>query len=206
MRSRGLGRPTFLGAFAQPARRIFSHLTELVDRKGPSLADFRAELATLGLLGVRFTPEAYAAALGNRLEIEITIAEYPDAQSTLMGSEAAREGNLAEIAYNADRNEAVVLVRESLKRYPWPSYELQVYHELSHLAAGHPLRVAKRGRASEIFQSLGTRLARRVPGGGAVEGGMLSSQEEEASKRAKWLVLAGASPDVFAGDDTDRLT
>lgn len=180
-------------------------MVELIDRERPSLADFRAELAALDLRGSGFTPEDYAAALGNRLGIEIIIAEYPDARSPLIRGDAAREGNLAEVAYNADLNEAVVLVRESLKRYPWPAHELQVYHELSHLAAGHPLRVQKRGRAATVLEGLGVRLAQRPPKGDLAEEYRLASQEEEASKRAKWLVLAGASPDIFAGD-ADRLT
>lgn len=206
MRNHGARRPASVGPLARMARRIFSHLVELIDRERPSLADFRAELAALGLLGRGFTPEAYAVALGDRLGIEIVIAEYPDSASALMLGEATREGNLAEVAYNADRNEAVVLVRESLKLYPWPTHELQLYHELSHLAAGHPLRVQEHDRIARIAKGIGVRLARRPPREDLAKGDRLALQEHEASKRAKWLVLAGTSPEMFGGEGSDRLT
>ncbi len=162
-------------------------------------------MATLGLLGREFTPEEYAQALGHYLGITVVIAEYPDVSSALMRGEILKEGHLAEVVYNANRNEAVFLVRESLKHYPWPTYELQLYHELSHIVAGHPLEIRGDGRVMEMIKSLGVRLAQRPPRMDSTEERHVL-QEEEAKKRAKWLILAATWPDIFATEDTNRLT
>jgi hypothetical protein len=137
-----------------------------------------------------------------------------------VAGELAAEGNLAEVVYDDPTGRALVLVRESLRYRPWPAYELSLFHELSHLAAGHPLRV-KRARGNGTgsrFRALGAgRLARGEPSvlsgneeRGFEERGFEELKREvlepEARKRAKWLVLAGTCPEAFEADKADRLT
>jgi hypothetical protein len=131
------------------------------------------------------------------------------------GRGVGRGGDLAEVVYDDPTGKALVRVRESLRYRPWPAYELSLFHELSHLAAGHPLRV-KRAQGNETgsrFRALGTsRLARREPSvlSGNEERGFeeLKSEvlEPEARKRAKWLMLAGTCPEAFEAEKADRLT
>jgi hypothetical protein len=196
----------------------WSHFKWVVGLRDPSelsVEDFRLELAELGLLGRAFGPEEYRAALEEYLGVEITVEELPDAEGGAVAGELAAEGNLAEVVYDDPTGRALVLVRESLRYRPWPAYELSVFHELSHLAAGHPLRV-KRARGNGTgsrFRALGAgRLARgerSVLSGDEERGfeGLKSDVlEPEARKRAKWLVLAGTCPEAFEADKADRLT
>lgn len=153
---------------------VGDHLKEIGGFKDPSeLAreDFRVELSRLNLLGSRFTVSEYLAALEEDLGVEISIEEVPDSGAEVWSADLVAGGNLAEVAYSEERGEATILVREGLRRAPWPAYELAVYHELSHLAAGHPARF-KQGESRDVF-------------------------EQEADTRARWLVLAGAMPEVF---------
>lgn len=155
-------------------RSVGDHLKEIGGFNG-SLElireDLRVELARFNLLGKKFTVSEYLAALEEGLGVEITIEEVPDSGSEIWNADLVAEGNLAEVAYNEERREALILVRESLRRAPWPAYELAVYHELSHLAAGHPSRPGQDG-SGNIF-------------------------EREADLRARWLMLAGTAPEVF---------
>lgn len=175
--------------------------------------DFQLELAELGLLGRPFGPEEYRAALEEHLGIEIIIEELPDAEDGVLDDQAAGEGVRAEVVVMEESGNAVVLVRQSLRYQPWPAYELSVFHELSHLAAGHPLRVKqvrKNGLQSKKFWVLGSRLVRREPRSLASEEDLEDLKqkvfEPEARKRAKWLVLAGAFPQTFEAEKVNRLT
>lgn len=206
-----------------PFASVWSHLKELLKEVGvmrdPSnvtLEDFRLELADLGLLGRPFGPEEYAAALEEYLGIEIGIEEIPDAGGGPMACELAGqmavEGILAEVVVDEETGDAVIFARESLRYQPWPAYELSIFHELSHLAAGHPLRV-KRARERGVrnkFRALGSRLARREPSppasGEELEKLKQKVFEPEARKRAKWLVLAGTCPRAFEAEKANRLT
>lgn len=155
-------------------RSLGSHLKEIGGFKGPlelTQGNLTAELARFNLLGSKFTVSEYLAALGEDLGVEIIIEEIPDFGSEAWSADLVAEGNLAEVAYSEERREAIILVRESLRRAPWPAYELAVYHELSHLAAGHPLR-SDHDEGRDVF-------------------------EQEADIRARWLVLASTIPEVF---------
>jgi hypothetical protein len=82
----------------------------------------------------------------------------PDAEDGVLDGQGAGEGVRAEVIVMEESGNAVVLVRESLRYQPWPAYELSVFHELSHLAVGHPLRVKqarKNGIKSKKFWVLG---------------------------------------------------
>ena len=195
-------------------RHIGFHLREVAGLGRPSLEDFQIELANLGLLGKRFTPIDYARALGDRFGIGITIEAFPDLGIGLAKRDVLEEGTLAEVFYNEDLREAVILVRESLRYRPWPAYELKLYHELSHLAAGHPVRIRMGGemgrkhRFAHMPRDL--RLARRpaisLASQNEIEKLVREVYEPEARRRAKWLVFAGTVPDVFEKEGTNRVT
>lgn len=200
---RGLG-----GAF----RSVVSHLKEVGGFNGPldrTREDLRAELASLGLLGKRFGIEEYRAALEKRLGIGIEIEEVPD-RGTAWSDEFAAEGIIAEVLYNSERREALILMRDSLREEPWPAYELAVFHELSHLAAGHHLRILEAWRRTEgsVLEWLTLGLGEGSPGfeaDGNSARSITEAFEVEARNRAKWLVFAGMFARAFASEGADRV-
>lgn len=145
----------------------------------------REELAESGLLGGTFTPDDYRRALQSRLDTKITIEEVPDVGESRWRVALEAAGHGAEVAYSPERGEAVVLVRASLRRGPWPTFDLTLYHELSHLAAGHHLT-----RTNGLW-----RLRKGKP----------ESLEVEARHRANWLVVAGVFGGLPAPVDLDRV-
>ncbi len=199
---------------------VGAHLLEVSGFRSPSREDFRVELAGLGLLGRRFGPVEYASALEEALGVRISLEEFPDVSFALAGRELLEEGTLAEVFYGEATREALVLVRESLKMRPWPAYELAVYHELSHLAAGHPVKVRAEARGGRRrLRALPVAVARSGPRSGEAAEGRRGRggekvlaelarrvYEPEAKRRARWLVLAGSYPEVFEGIGADRLT
>lgn len=200
---------------AAPFAAIWSHLKEVGGMHSPeelTEEDFRLELADLGLLGRPFGPEEYRRALEERLGVEIHIEEIPaEAEGVILRGAPARNGDMAEVVIDGETGRAVVVVRESLRAAPWPAYELSLFHELSHLAAGHQLRVARDPRRR--FRSLETRLAAGEPpkmGSPAAPEDLERFEEEvlepEARRRAKWLVLAGTCPRAFEAERANCLT
>lgn len=197
---------------------LWFHLKEVAGLHDPSeltLEDFRLELAELGLLGRSFGPEEYRVALEKRLGIEISVEELPDAEGGPLAGQLAAEGNLAEVVVDEESGHAVILARESLRDRPWPVYELGIFHELSHLAAGHPLRVKQAlgtgKKSGRWFRRLASRLALQAPEGATNREDVEQPREEEvfepeARKRAKWCVLAGTCPDAFEAERANRLT
>lgn len=154
----------------------------------------RVELARLDLLGRAFTPEDYLEALGRELGVEIALKDYPDCGQGMVSGEAPPEDVLGEVNYDESNGRVIILVRESLKRRPWPAYELCVLHEGSHLAAGHHLRRDK--------------LRMRPLGEGATgspEIRKLAKYEDEARIRAKWLLLASMAPEAFENEGINRI-
>ncbi len=145
----------------------------------------REELAESGLLGGTFTPEDYRRALQMRLGTSITVEEVPDVGESEWRAALDAAGHGAEVAYSPERGEAVVLVRASLRREPWPTFDLTLYHELSHLAAGHHLT-----RPSGLWR---------------VRKGKAGQREVEARHRANWLVVAGVFGGLPAPVDLDRV-
>jgi hypothetical protein len=195
-------------------RRIGFHLRELAGLGRPSLEDFQIELAKLGLLGRSFVPLDYARALSVEFGIGITIEAFPDVGIGLTKQDVLEAGTLAEVFYNEHLEEAVILVRESLRYRPWPAYDLKAYHELSHLAAGHPVSIRmgdelkRRHRLGHMPRNL--RLASSPPVNPSeqddIEELVREVYEPEARRRAKWLVFAGTVPDIFEQEGTNRVT
>ena len=195
-------------------RIVGTHLKEIAGFGSPSLEGFRLELARLELLGRSFGPLDYARALEEHLGIRIVVEDFPDTRLALARRGVLEEGTLAEVSYAEERGEALILVRESLRMRPWPAYELALYHELSHLAARHPLRLKDGEEGSPIRKparilARAARILRRRTderGRPRDDTGLRERvYEPEAKRRARWLVLAGEYPTFFEREGADRL-
>ena len=145
--------------------------------------EFQAELAILGLSGREFGPREYAEILGEKLEMDITICVLADEHYPELTRKMARAGKVAELSYSEDLLGAVILVPSSL---PPIVRTLSVYHELGHVAAGHPVEVWEGDAKTGRLEHVGRRLARRPP----VEDRRLC--EQEADLRAVYSLLAGS--------------
>jgi hypothetical protein len=143
---------------------------------------FQAELALLGLSGREFGPRDYAKALGKYLGIKIAICVLPDERYPEVTRMMARAGKVAELSYSIEPPSAVLLVPSSL---PPIVRTLAIYHELGHVAAGHPLDVWESGTKTGRKQFPERRLARRLPVADDV------FREQEADLRATYALLAG---------------
>src|SRR5215217_3726074 len=106
-----------------------------IDGSRPLLtaAEFQEELAVLGLSGRRFEPEDYSDALGEYLNISITVHVIPDSWYPELSRLLAISGRLGELRYSEQFNMAAIFVPGSL---PPLVLTLAILHELGHLAAG----------------------------------------------------------------------
>ena len=162
-------------------------------------AEFQEELAVLGLSGRRFEPEHYSDALGEYLNISITVHVIPDSWYPELSRLLAISGRLGELRYSEQLNLAAILVPGSL---PPLVLTLTILHELGHLAAGDLLiepdeQFEEDDQHAEqtMFETLplkkGKKLARGYPF--AKE----SLREREANLRASYALFAGC-----LGDDS----
>ena len=162
-------------------------------------AEFQEELAVLGLSGRRFEPEHYSDALGEYLNISITVHVIPDSWYPELSRLLAISGRLGELRYSEQLNLAAILVPGSL---PPLVLTLTILHELGHLAAGDLLiepdeQFEEDDQHAEqtMFETLplkkGNKLARGCPF--AKE----SLREREANLRASYALFAGC-----LGDDS----
>lgn len=116
-------RNTFLPVSA-PARLVRGFITP---------EEFQEELIVLGLSGRKFGPEDYVSALGRFLDISISMHVIRDAHHPELARRLALSGRLGEVRYSDDLRVAAILVPQSL---PPLVFNLTVFHELGHLAAG----------------------------------------------------------------------
>lgn len=165
-------------------RRTWQHIREVFGanrRMDISRADVRLELSDYGLLGREFSIQdeclpAVTRSLGLK---RIFLEPYPDQHEGVVTDDRLEEGVLADVSYNAEKNEAIILVRESLKTRPWPTFELCVLHELSHLIGKHHLKTANlKLQESTIRESWNRPQSEQ------------DELEVEARKHAKLLLLA----------------
>ncbi len=117
------------------------------------------------------------------MEMEITICVLTDEHYPELTRKMARAGKVAELSYSKDLLGAVILVPSSL---PPIVCTLAVYHELGHVAAGHPVEVWEGGTKTGRLEQVNRRLARRPP----LEDRRLC--EQEADLRAVYSLLAGS--------------
>jgi len=170
-----------------------------IDGSRPLLtaAEFQEELAVLGLSGRRFEPEDYSDALGEYLNISITVHVILDSWYPELSRLLAISGRLGELRYSEQFNMAAIFVPGSL---PPLVLTLAILHELGHLAAGDLLiepdeQADEDTRDSEetTFETLplkkGKKLARGCPF--ARE----SLREREANLRASYALFAGCLGD-----------
>src|ERR671921_1712645 len=189
-----------LTGFWRPLRNLSaarSHINR--PRSLLTAAEFQEELAILGLSGRRFDPEDYSDALGEYLDISITVHVIPDSWYPELSRLLALSGRLGELRYSEQLNLAAIFVPGSL---PPLVLTLTILHELGHLAGGD-LLIEPEEQPDEddldpdgaTFETLplkrGKKLARGYPF--ARE----SLREREANLRASYALFAGC-----LGDDS----
>jgi hypothetical protein len=158
--------------------------------------DVRLELSRLGILGRSFSIDddlKFAVEKYTRLG-KLTVERYPDRHQGVVFDNRLEEGVLADVSYSEDSNEAIILIRESLESRPWPTYELCLLHELSHLIGKHHLRYPH----LQLHEST-IRRSWTCP---QTEQHRI---EVEARQRAKLLLLAHVAPEAFEQAGADRV-
>ena len=189
-----------LTGFWRPLRNLGAALSRVNgSRSLLTAAEFQEELAVLGLSGRRFEPEDYSDALGEYLNISITVHVIPDSWYPELSRLLAISGRLGELGYSEQLNLAVIFVPGSL---PLLVLTLTILHELGHLAAGDLLiepdeqseendQHAEQATFKTLPLKKGKKLARGYPF--AEE----SLREREANLRASYALFAGC-----LGDDS----
>jgi hypothetical protein len=160
----------------------------------PTFPAFLEELERLGLKGKCFGPSEYAHALAAYLGVQIRIEIVDDAEDPQSARGFAEAGHTACVWYDERSGVARIFVPGSL-----PPLEMTaaVYHELGHLAAGHPLECyGPDGTASGYKKALPRRLARRAPAGRTV------TIEREARLREDYAMTAGALGPLCLQDES----
>lgn len=175
-------------------RENFAGVRARGDRGFITPENFQEELIVLGLSGRKFGAEDYVSALSDFLGISISVHVIPDAGYPELARRLALSGRLGEIRYSDELGLAAIFVPESL---PPLVFDLTVFHELGHLAAGDLLAVEGSGEPAALDRELsagmfpttsvrqGKRLARGLPF--AVE----TAREQEANLRASYAFIAG---------------
>lgn len=162
-----------------------------------SREDVRLELSQLGILGRAFSVDdelKSAVARYTHLD-QLVIETYPDRHQGVVSDNRLEEGVLADVSYNESKNKALILIRESLKSRPWPTYELCLLHELSHLIGKHHLKYSYLQLHESTVRRSWTRPQtdqHRI--------------EVEARQRAKLLLLAHVAPEAFQQAGANRVT
>lgn len=156
--------------------------------------EFQEELIILGLSGKTFVPQDYVSALSCFLGISISVHVIPDVDHPELARQLALSGRLGEVRYSDDLRLAAILVPESL---PHLVFDLTVFHELGHLAAGDllvpqrpdegaaPVWEADAARLPTVRVRRERRIARGMPF--AAE----AAREHEANLRASYAFTAG---------------
>ena len=168
------------------------------------------DLKRLGLAGRYFGPLELARRLETRLDTRIRIAVIEDLDHPLLRRNLLYGGIRGGLLYAPETGAATVLVPSSAHPVEWAE---TIYHELSHLMAGHPLPVRgfEEGCEEVRLWLPPRRLSRRpVPrelaGAGRVSdlgSKLLDRLEGEADLMAEYLLLAGAyGPDIYRQEET----
>lgn len=187
-----------LSGFVSRAFGAVSYLVSIAHVGRITFSEYLEELDALGLKGKTFGPECYRAALeayiGTRIEIiMVDDSEYPGARRAFV-----EKGRTAALWYRPGRRLAQIFVLSSLSPLEMTA---SIYHELSHLAAGHLLRAGSAALETAARERIHTtRLAKRAP---PVR---RKAREVEASIREDYCLLAGAlGPDCLSDDDLRQI-
>lgn len=162
------------------------------------LAETLDELKVLGLSGRTFEPEEFAAALASYLTLDIKISSFADPSYPLLRKHMESMGVIAAVFHSADHSTAWVLIPDGITGIPRRKV---IYHELVHLAAGHPIwpkHLLHEERMSVLHEDQPynppNRLARREPPQDRI------SCENDADLRAEALLKAS----VYGHKAADR--
>lgn len=169
---------------AKTANNILAFPFSMLSRGIITFPEFLEELDELCLKGERFGPEAYRLALERFLGIEIEVVTVADLDNIDAQRAFVERGDTAILSFSQDKNLAVIFVLESL-----PELEMTtaIYHELSHLAAGH--RLLHNGLSGERLGSDGAlpaQLAKQPPPRS------IKAREREAKIREDYCLVAGS--------------
>ena len=161
--------------FLKRFRRRFSYL---FDRSLPSLEDYLAELPDLDIARPANADE-YAESLGLKLGVEIEVVRLGTEAHKDIETQLGRAPQVAEMLYDAEAGRALICIPSYVGEDDF-LYFKSLYHELSHLAAGHPIPVAD--APGELWRPP-ERLARKPPGANLIR------NETEADLRAEWTLM-----------------
>jgi hypothetical protein len=170
--------------FSSPLTRSSDLLRSITGWGFSTFSAFLEELELLRLKGRCFGPSEYAHALATYLGIQIGIEIVDDTEDPRSARWLVKAGHTACLWYDQRSGAVRIFVLGSL-----PPLEMTaaVYHELGHLAAGHPLACyGPNGTASGRKTVLSKRLARRAPAARPI------IMEREARLREDYAMTAGA--------------
>jgi hypothetical protein len=175
-----------------------SFLVSLVRGGSITFSEYLEELDALGLKGKTFGPECYRCALEAHLGIRVEILIVDDGENSDARRAFIEEGSTAVLWYRPERALVQVFVLSSLSSLEMTA---SIYHELSHLAAGHLLRMRRptAGGHTKVCPPV-RRLAKKAP--------PVSTRacEIEARIREEYCLLAGAlGPDCMADEDLRQI-
>jgi hypothetical protein len=172
--------------------------------------EYVLELTLLGLRDRKHSPDEYAAALGPRVRKRVGISVLSNAEFELGAEDAVDiDGSFGRLVFVPESDEVRVEVPAGLS--PW-LHLFTVGHELGHLAAAHPPRVAaSSSAAAEVAgtegraQPLPHRLARKSPlVSGLPPEALDDLYEAEADLRAQYAIITSSLGPVAA--QTSRLS
>lgn len=162
---------------------ISSYISLLRGRR-VTFSEFIEELDDLGLKGKPFGPQQYLRALEDYLGITINVTVIPDQDDAELRRAFLEEGHMAVSWYRPEWNIVHIFVLSSLSPLEMSA---AVYHELSHVAAGHQLRTGpKRPGSRDTAKHYPRRLAKRPAPASE------KNCEQEAALREEYCMLAGA--------------
>lgn len=173
-----------LSKAAEKANKILAFPFSLLSRGIITFPEFLEELEELCLKGERFGPEAYRLALERFLGIEIRVVTVADLDNIEAQRAFVERDDTAILSFSRDKNLAVIFVLESL-----PELEMTaaIYHELSHLAAGHRfLCNSSSGERLGSGSAPPAQLAKQPPPRG------MRAREREAKIREDYCLVAGS--------------
>jgi hypothetical protein len=166
-----------LTGFLNRCRRRISYL---FDRSLPSLEDYLAEMPGLDISRPANVDE-YMKVLGIRLGIEIDVMRVDTEAHREIETQLGRAPEVAEMLFDAEAGRALICIPPYVGEDDF-LYFKSLYHELSHLAAGHPIPVA--GADGKLWWPP-ERLARKPPIADLIR------NEVEADLRAEWTLMFG---------------
>ncbi len=137
---------------AEAEMQQITDIEEFVERLIP-YEELVRELAVLRLLGTSYTADDYAAALEEPLGMKIRIKRFEEVRAS---------SGVASVDYDEEAATATIWVP---KRLSWWLAQYAIFHELGHLAAGHPYIpvFAETGEEGDPYYPTGRRLARKGP-------------------------------------------